>query len=90
VDEITLTPLELIARIAALMPPLRTHRYRNFGVLAPNSPLRGSGDCHGDTDTDTDANRHGEVRASCGAAGQMRLIAFICCSKLAVGAWPWH
>ncbi len=40
VDEITLTPLELIARIAALVPPPRTHRHRYFGVLAPNSPLR--------------------------------------------------
>jgi len=39
-DEITLTPLELIDRIAALMPPPRTHRHRYFGVLAPNSPLR--------------------------------------------------
>ena len=35
-----LTPLELIDRIAALVPPPRTHRHRYFGVLAPNSPLR--------------------------------------------------
>jgi hypothetical protein len=40
VDKITLTPLELIDRIAALVPPPRTHRHRYFGVLAPNSPLR--------------------------------------------------
>ena len=40
VDEITLTPLELIERIAALVPPPRTHRQRYFGVLAPNSPHR--------------------------------------------------
>jgi hypothetical protein len=33
VDEITLTPLELIDRIAALVPQ-RTHRHRYFGVLA--------------------------------------------------------
>ena len=41
-DELHLTPLELIARIAALVPPPRTHRHRHryFGVLAPNSPLR--------------------------------------------------
>ena len=39
-DQITLTPLELIDRIAALVPPPRTHRHRYFGVLAPNSPLR--------------------------------------------------
>ena len=42
VEELTLTPLELIDRIAALMPPPRTHRHRYFGVLAPNSPLRAS------------------------------------------------
>ena len=40
VDEITLRPLELIDRIAALVPPPRTHRHRYFGVLAPRSPLR--------------------------------------------------
>jgi hypothetical protein len=39
-DELTLTPLGLIDRIAALVPPPRTHRHRYFGVLAPNSPLR--------------------------------------------------
>ena len=40
VDKLHLTPLELIDRIAALVPPPRTHRHRYFGVLAPNSPLR--------------------------------------------------
>jgi hypothetical protein len=40
VDELILTPLELIDRIAALVPRPRTHRHRYFGVLAPNSPLR--------------------------------------------------
>ena len=39
-DELHLTPLELIDRIAALVPPPRTHRHRYFGVLAPNLPLR--------------------------------------------------
>lgn len=39
VDELHLTPLELIERIAALVPPPRTHRHHYFGVLAPNSPL---------------------------------------------------
>ena len=38
--ELHLTPLELIDRIAALVPPPRTHRHRYFGVLAPNSPHR--------------------------------------------------
>ena len=41
-DELTLTPLELIDPIAALVPPPRTHRHRYFGALAPNSPLRAS------------------------------------------------
>jgi hypothetical protein len=40
VDELHLTPLELLARIAALVPPPRTHRHRYFGVLALNSPLK--------------------------------------------------
>ncbi|OLP05048.1 putative transposase tnpA2 [Rhodoferax antarcticus ANT.BR] len=38
--ELVLTPLELINRIAQLVPPPRTHRHRYYGVLAPNSPLR--------------------------------------------------
>jgi Putative transposase len=38
--ELTLTPVALIARIAALVPPPRTHQHRYFGALAPNSPLR--------------------------------------------------
>src|SRR5450759_3032586 len=37
---LVLTPLELIAKIAALVPPPRTHRHRYYGVLAPNAPLR--------------------------------------------------
>jgi hypothetical protein len=35
-----MTPLELIDRLAALIPPPRRHRHRYFGVLAPNAPLR--------------------------------------------------
>ena len=42
VGELSLTPLALIDRIAALVPPPRTHRHRYFGVLAPNSPRRAS------------------------------------------------
>ena len=34
-----LTPLQLIDRLAALVPPPRVHRHRYYGVLAPNSPL---------------------------------------------------
>lgn len=33
--DLVLTPLELIDRIAALVPRPRTHRHRYFGVLAP-------------------------------------------------------
>lgn len=43
-----LTPLELLERLAALIPPPRRHRHRYYdqrkslwdGVLAPNAPLR--------------------------------------------------
>jgi hypothetical protein len=38
--QLILTPLELIGRIAALVPPPRQHRHRYYGVLAPNSPRR--------------------------------------------------
>jgi hypothetical protein len=38
--QLILSPLELIERIAALVPPPRTHRHRYYGVLAPNAPLR--------------------------------------------------
>jgi hypothetical protein len=40
VDELHLTPLELIDRIAALLLPPRPLRHRYSGVLSPNSPLR--------------------------------------------------
>jgi hypothetical protein len=35
-----LTPLELLQRIARLIPPPRIHRHRYHGVLAPNARLR--------------------------------------------------
>ncbi|MEK7737392.1 MAG: transposase [Pseudomonadota bacterium] len=35
-----LTPMELLDRLAALIPPPRRHRHRYYGVLAPNSPQR--------------------------------------------------
>jgi len=38
-----LTPLKLLDRIAALVPPPRIRRHRYFGVLAPHSPLRACG-----------------------------------------------
>ncbi len=37
---LNLTPLELIQRLAALIPPPRAHRHRYHGVLAPNASLR--------------------------------------------------
>ena len=39
-SDLVLTPLELIGKIAALVPPPRSHRHRYYGVLAPNSPMR--------------------------------------------------
>ena len=36
-----LTPLELIERLAALIPPPRRYRHRYYGELAPNAPLYG-------------------------------------------------
>jgi len=38
--DLVLTPLALINKIAALIPPPRAHRHRYYGVLAPNSPMR--------------------------------------------------
>jgi hypothetical protein len=35
-----LTPMQLLDRLAALIPPPRKHRHRYYGALAPNSPLR--------------------------------------------------
>ncbi len=34
------TPLQLLDRLASLVPPPRVHRHRYFGGLAPNAPLR--------------------------------------------------
>ncbi len=38
--ELRLTPLELLERLALLIPPPRLHRHRYHGVLAPNAKLR--------------------------------------------------
>lgn len=37
---VRLTPLELLDRLATLLPPPRVHRHRYHGVLAPNAALR--------------------------------------------------
>jgi hypothetical protein len=39
--QLRLTLLELIERLAALIPPPRIHRYRYHGVLAPLRPCNG-------------------------------------------------
>ncbi len=44
---LSLTPLELIDHLAALIPPPRRHRHRYHGVLAPNSPLRAAATAYG-------------------------------------------
>ena len=38
--ELTLTPLELLDRLAALMPPPRRHRHHYAGVFATHATLR--------------------------------------------------
>ena len=35
-----LTPMQLLDRLAALIPPPRKHRHRAYGALAPISPMR--------------------------------------------------
>jgi hypothetical protein len=44
---LTLTPLELIDHLAALIPPPRRHRHRYLGVFVPNSPLRAAATAYG-------------------------------------------
>ena len=44
---LSLTPLELIDHLAALIPPPRLHRHRYHGVLAPSSPLRAAATAYG-------------------------------------------
>lgn len=39
--DMVLTPLELIDRIASLVPRPRTHRHRYYGVLVPNATAGG-------------------------------------------------
>jgi hypothetical protein len=38
--QLRLAPLELLDRLAAIIPPPRLHRHRYHGVLAPNAPWR--------------------------------------------------
>ena len=55
---LSLTPLELLDRLAALIPPPRRHRHRDHGVLAPHAPLRAAVTAHGRDATATDAPAH--------------------------------
>ncbi len=66
--ELVLTPLELINRIAQLVPPPRTRRHRYYRVLAPNSPLRAALIAR-------IVDVFQLICPNCG--GQMRIIAFI-------------
>ena len=59
---LSLTPLELIDHLAALIPPSRLHRHRYHGVLAPNASLRAAAIIDG-RDTVDDADSPAEVRS---------------------------
>ena len=59
---LTLTPLELIDHLAALISPPRRHRHRYHGVLAPNAPLRAAATAHG-RDAADDPSASTEVAA---------------------------
>ncbi len=52
---LSLTPLELLDRLAALIPPPRRHRHRYHGVLPPHAPLRAAVTAYGRDATATDA-----------------------------------
>lgn len=60
ITTLTLTPLEVIDHLTALIPPLRQHRHRYHGVLAPNSPLRAAAAAYG-RDTADGTNTPAEV-----------------------------
>jgi hypothetical protein len=63
---LTLTPLELIDHLAALIPPPRRHRHRYHGVLAPNSPLRAAATAYGREAAD-DPSARDEIATPSGA-----------------------
>jgi hypothetical protein len=55
---LSLTPLELRDRLAALILPPRRHRHRYRGVLAPHAPLRAAVTAYGRDASATDAPAH--------------------------------
>jgi hypothetical protein len=60
---LSLTPLELIDHLVALIPPPRLHRHRYHGVLAPNAPLRLAATAYG-RDADPDLTHPPPVAAA--------------------------
>ncbi len=44
---LSLTPMEFIDHLVALIPPPRLHRHRYHGVLAPSGPLRLAANAYG-------------------------------------------
>ena len=53
--EIVLPPIQLLERIARLIPPPRVHRQRYHGVLDPNAKLRAAVTCIGRPEAETPA-----------------------------------
>ncbi|MBK7000097.1 MAG: transposase [Rhodoferax sp.] len=84
--KLALTLLELIDRIAALIPPPRTHRHRYFGLLAPNSPLRCAVTATGRTSADR-ATSAGE-RTQLKSRRQLKLSRKARCSNPRASAVP--
>ena len=56
--ELVLTPLELLERLALLIPPPRRHRHRYYGVLAPNAPLRAAVTAMASSESAANAGTH--------------------------------
>jgi hypothetical protein len=59
-----LTPMEMLDRLAALIPSPRRHRNRYVEVMGPNAPLRGGGDGN-DGAGRRAAPRHSGCAAAC-------------------------
>jgi hypothetical protein len=69
--ELRLTPLQLIERLAALIPPPRIHRHRYHGVLAPNAPQRAQLTRTGSAATTAHAQRRPTVARPRAFAGSL-------------------
>jgi hypothetical protein len=64
---LSLTPLELLDRLAALIPPPRRHRHRYQGVLAPHAPLCAAVTAYGRDATGSDATATTPAASAAGA-----------------------